>query len=573
VNKEQLVYAAFSPTDPLLAFTSSTIPSSGLPRTTLRLWNTATRQMVAELPLDAECMGLAFARDGKTLVTATIGGHTTLWWMPEGTPLTNYLTQVVSGVRHFGNDFATTPDLSLAAYKVPAADNRISAMDLHTGKQLWTTVTGKVASFTALAFSPDGKTLASGDGFVDSEIHLLDVSTGKEIGKLEGHGSWVSSLIFSPDGKKLTSSSADQTIRIWDVTSQTCLDVLRGHRQEIWSLAMLPDGKTLVSGCKDGTVCFWDTSVPHPHQSRITVPAHDIANWNFASDGRSILTLDWQGQVAQWAGADFQQKTPLLELGTNVLSSSFSPDGRFLALCWTNGILQVWDPSQRVLLRQLTNTTGRVLAQTFLADGTKLITWSQSDKLFHELDLTTGLEIQSWQAPVSFNAMALTPDERSIIAIGSGGDDVYRNLVDGSQTKPDLNFSEPADAFYSPDGKRLAVADQMGYARILDADTWRTVATLGGFLNAPHHVWFSPDGKRLAIGSDNKEAVRLCDTESCQDVFTLESPGVGLGGVEIFPDNNTIAWMNQTTLYLWQAPSWAEIAAAEVREKAEVPRP
>jgi WD40 repeat protein len=63
--------------------------------------------------------------------------------------------------------------------------------------------------------------------------------------------------------------------------------------------------------------------------------------------------------------------------------------------------------------------------------------------------------------------------------------------------------------------------------------------------NGVHSVWFSPDGKRLAIGSDDKEAVRLCDTESWQDVFTLEAPGTGFGGVSIFPDNNTIAWVNR----------------------------
>jgi WD40 repeat protein/serine/threonine protein kinase len=576
VNKEQLVRAAFSPTDPLLAFASSTAPASGLPQATLRLWNIATQQMVAELPLDAECMGLAFAKDGRTLVTATASGtagKVTLWRMPEGSQLTNYPSQQYQ--YEVGNGFAATPDLSLAAYGVPDANARIRVMDLHTGKELWTTVAAKVPLITALAFSPDGKILASGAAFADSEIHLWDVATGKEIGKLSGHGSWVSFLIFSPDGKKLTSSSADQTIRIWDVASQKCVDVLRGHRQEIWSLAGLPDDKTLVSGGKDGTVCFWDTSVAHPHQSRITVPAQNVINCLFAPDGRSLLTLDRQGQVAQWSGADFQQKTPLLEMGTNFYSSCFSLDGRFLGFFWTNGMMQVWNPSQRVLLHQMTNAPGMVYGINFLADGKKLITGSVSDSVFRELDLTTGSESQSWTSPGSFSlgwAGALTPDERSFISIGSGAA-VFRNLADQSQTKPDLNILEPGGAIFSPDGKLLAVADQMGFARVLDAATWRTVATSGGFLNGVHSVWFSPDGKRLAISSDDKEAVRLCDTESWQDVFTLEAPGTGFGGVEFFPDNNSIAWANQTTGYVWRAPSWAEINAAEAQEKAELKQP
>ena len=212
------------------------------------------------------------------------------------------------------------------------------------------------------------------------------------IGQLDGHGSWVSSLVFWPDGKKLASSSADQTIRIWDVASQKCLDVLRGQLQEVWRLALLPDDKTLVSGAKDGTVCFWDTSVTHSHQPCFTLPTEDVANWAFASDGQSVLVVDKHGQVSKWSGADLRQRALLLDMGTNVFSSCFSQDARLLAFCWTNGILQVWDPSRRVLAHQLTNTTGPTWACAFLADGKKLVTYSLSGNLLHERDLTTGLE-------------------------------------------------------------------------------------------------------------------------------------------------------------------------------------
>ena len=227
-----------------------------------------------------------------------LSGQITLWRIPEGTRLASYPTRTRSGI-DVATDFAATSDLSLAAYGL--LGGRIRVIDLRDGKELWTAVASK-EFITALAFSPDGKTLASAAGFAESDIRLWDVATGKEIGQLEGHGSWVSSLVFWPDGKKLASSSADQTIRTWDVASRKCLDVLRGHRQEVWRLALLPDDKTLVSGGKDGTVCFWDTSVTHPHQLRITLPAENVRNWNFAPDGRSVLTLDQQGQVAQWTG-------------------------------------------------------------------------------------------------------------------------------------------------------------------------------------------------------------------------------------------------------------------------------
>lgn len=151
------------------------------------------------------------------------------------------------------------------------------------------------------------------------------------------------------------------------------------------------------------------------------------------------------------------------------------------------------------------------------------------------------------------------------MAIGSEGDVIFKNLTDNSNTKVDLDVLEAPSASFSPGGKLFAVASHLGYARVWDTATWRQVATLGGFLNGAESVNFSPDGKRLAIASVGKEAVKLWDTDSWQDVFTLEAQGTGFMGVWFSPDGNTIAWGNRTTIYVWRAPPWAEINAAEAK--------
>jgi WD40 repeat protein len=92
---EDYVLSAFSPTEPLLAFVGTAYSPSRDEQDTLHLWNTATRQMVGEFPLDNGCIGLAFAKDGRTLMTSTIeepshNGRTTLWRVPEGTKLASY---------------------------------------------------------------------------------------------------------------------------------------------------------------------------------------------------------------------------------------------------------------------------------------------------------------------------------------------------------------------------------------------------------------------------------------------------------------------------------------------------
>jgi WD40 repeat protein len=103
---------------------------------------------------------------------------------------------------------------------------------------------------------------------------------------------------------------------------------------------------------------------------------------------------------------------------------------------------------------------------------------------------------------------------------------------------------------------------------------WQPVATAGGFLNGAHSVAFSPDNQRLAIGSGGQEAVKLWDPESWQNVFTLGAPGTDFQQMAFSPDGNTLGWLNQDReLFLWRAPSWAEINATEAKEKAESKQP
>ena len=579
--KGSVVYAVFSPTEPLLAFTSSALSASGEARVTLRLWNAATRQMIGEFPLNSECMGLAFSKDGRTLVTSTSSfgteGRITLWRIPEGTKVASYPSEQLDMFP--GTSFAATPDLSLAAYGLQSGKGgfasqivtRLCVIDLRNGKELWTAAASK-EYVTALAFSPDGKTLASAAGFTESDIRLWDVASGKEIGRLEGHGSWVSSLVFWPDGKKLASSSADQTIRIWDVASQKCLDVLRGHRLEVWRLALLPDHNTLVSGCKDGAVCFWDASLSHSHETRITLP-EPMTAWRFAPDSQSVVTSDLQGRVMRWEGRDFQQPETLFEIGTNRYPGYdlLSSDGRLLAVTTTDNVLHVWDLSRRRLRREFPSPTGTIWAQSFSADDNKLVTWSGDDNLFREWDLDSGREIRSWRVPAEYWTIASSPDQRLWLVTSYGADALFEDLVGGGSVKTNLNVQEVSGSAFSSDGKFFAVASGLGYARVWETATWQEVVTLRGYLLSVDSVAFSGDGKRLATGGGN-EALKLWDTESWQEVLTLEGQGSLFASTKFSPDGDAIGTMNAAGIvHIWRAPLWEEIYAAE--KPASAPGP
>jgi WD40 repeat protein len=100
-----------------------------------------------------------------------------------------------------------------------------------------------------VAFSPDGKRLASGSQVYDSE-------TGRELLTLKGHGSWVDNVAFSPDGKRLATASADKTVKVWDAETGQELLTVPGAR----GLAFSPDGHRLASGTEGGTVTIYDAT-------------------------------------------------------------------------------------------------------------------------------------------------------------------------------------------------------------------------------------------------------------------------------------------------------------------------
>jgi len=282
-------------------------------------------------------------------------------------------------------------------------------------------------------------------------------------------------------------------------------------------------------------------------------------------DSRSVLTVSEDGQVARWAGSNFQQSEPLMQIGPDFLADRrfllFSPNARFLAVGSTNGILRVWDISGQTGVFECTNTTSVVAPMEFRPDANELVTYSENDNSVYRWDLPARRQKSSVVLPPWPRAGALSPNGRLAVVADKAGNVWRLDPYDDSESKLDPPLLEASDVAFSRDGRLVAISSIPAVVRVWDTFTWRCQATnLYGLFS----VAFSPDGKRLATGSGGSNAVKLWDTRSWQNVLTLKGEGWDFEEIRFSQDGSLIGSLNRVgTLHLWRAPSREEIATEE----------
>ena len=233
---------------------------------TVSLWDTNTSEQRGTFKEEnGDFITHAFSPDGRVLAVVTRWGHTIRLW----NVLTGEQELTLNGHAEHIRSITFSPDGAMIASAEVLNENEyvIRLWDAKKGNNLKTIANmmnverGDRLPVNAVAFSPDGETLASID--VSGEIHLWDVETGKHKAtftsfSLDMHR-WAetSTLLYSPDGLQLVSSVRDDNIYVWDVKSRRHADTLKGHLSSVVSLAYSEDGTTLLSGSTDGTALKW----------------------------------------------------------------------------------------------------------------------------------------------------------------------------------------------------------------------------------------------------------------------------------------------------------------------------
>ena len=297
---------------------------------------------------------------------------------------------------HLATLFRYTRDTSPEIYGARfSPDGTILAVNSSAGIQIWSTATRAAVGTlsggsSALAFSPDGATLASGSTRTSqANIKLWDVTNRTLIATLPGHTggpTGVHSVAFSPSGDTLASGSGDQTVKLWDVANESLIATLTGHTSHVFSVAWSSDG-TLASGSRDGTVKLWDaasqtsTATLEGNTGRVldvafspdgtllasstdeamllwdvgtrkeTASLQGHGEASFSADGTTLVTGARLGEIVLWdvatakSIAKLGHPDRLKDASGFGINGVFSPDGSLLASVGLNGI-ELWDASE-----------------------------------------------------------------------------------------------------------------------------------------------------------------------------------------------------------------------------------
>ncbi|KAK3613368.1 hypothetical protein LTR22_028180 [Elasticomyces elasticus] len=222
----------------------------------------------------------------------------------------------------------------------------------------------------AVAFSPDGKTVASGS--VDKTVWLWDAATGEERQKLEGHDSMVYAVAFSLDGKTVASGSWDRTVRLWDAATGAERQKLEGHNSGVFAVAFSPDGRTVASGSDDKTVRLWDAATGEERQK---LERHDYAvnAVAFSPEGKTVASGSDDKTVRLWDVATGEERQKLEGHEGMVWAVAFSPDGRTVASGSDDKTVRLWDAATGEE-KQRFDTRSPAARLRFTRDGSRLDT-------------------------------------------------------------------------------------------------------------------------------------------------------------------------------------------------------
>ena len=365
-----------------------------------------------------------------------------------------------------------------------------------------------------IKFSPDGNWVAVAGSI---GVWLYNAHIGAEVALFTGHTQSVLSVAFSPDGKTLASGSWDTTIRLWDVETQQHKASLTQHTYGIWAVAFSPDGKTLASS-SPGSIRLWDVETGQ-HKARLKTYTGRAKALAFSPDGGILANIGQELPLTRtrknypiqlWDVATSQHFLTLEGHTSEIEAVAFSSDGKTLVSASWDRTIRLWDVNTGDQLSTFMGNSDWLTAVVFSPDGRTIVSGSRRG------------EVRLWNANTGQRTGTLSahPVEVSDIVFSSDGTTFNSAGLDGTIRAWDASGGQLQETTLkghtdhltamalSPNGRILASGSSETPILLWNTDTAQLQQTLKGHTKRISALAFSPDGKVL-VSVSGDETIRL----------------------------------------------------------------